>query len=554
MSNKDKTEDILVDKVEAEELYQVYLRVQSGEKTALNELFKTVGSKRVSRVDEINEEYRMSHMDNVLDSELVLENEKNQQKEDWINSVNSKVTFQFSCLNWMLYKKKKKFISKAKNTGYENGQKIKNSNCSKYYEGEYDISDFNELMYETIIEIFNEKTDENNFLTLDGKKNGKYPICDGVSLLKNISYFTSRKINKRAKNSHLDIFDIGYCSEESGAGFSSFDKYAFKKFIESGRGFSRLAIYTEYLEWLERYDVHKLFKVNARDIHTIINIILDDDDVFMKDMSGDQEIGFGMRFITQEELQKIIKSRYGINIEQENISKDMRIIEQRLLDHQLYSLSYSIGKAEVSKGIYEKESERFLYELEEKAYIKMFRRVSYELYDKSVGFINNNDFDDYFRMVNKYEDMVIGIVSLEKGKKKYNMVNLILENDDLVDDERETLINIAKTVIAYYQKKEDEYRRNELGDYGLSKSLDWVKGYWEAELENEFLNIKLWSSENVKKPIQKVINKERLMVYYGYVNFYFCDVENKVCYRVPKDRRIISRSNKNHEIFMYGVG
>ena len=281
---------------------------------------------------------------------------------------------------------------------------------------------------------------------------------------------------------------------------------------------------------------------------------MDDDDVFMKDMSGDQEIGFGMRFITQEELQKMIKSRYGINIEQENISKDMRIIEQRLLDHQLYSLSYSIGKAEVSKGIYEKESERFLYELEEKAYIKMFRRVSYELYDKSVGFINSNDFDDYFRMVNKYEDMVIGIVSLKKGKKKYNMVNLILENDDLVDDERETLINIAKTVIAYYQKKEDEYRRNELGDYGLSKSLDWVKGYWEAELENEFLNIKLWSSENVKKPIQKVINKERLMVYYGYVNFYFCDVENKVCYRVPKDRRIISRSNKNHEIFMYGVG
>lgn len=99
----------------------------------------------------------------------------------------------------MLYKKKKKFLSKTKNIGYENSQKIKNGSCSKFYEGEYDISDFNELMNETIIEIFNEKTDENNCLILDGKKNEEYPICDGISLLRNISYFTSRKVNKRAK-------------------------------------------------------------------------------------------------------------------------------------------------------------------------------------------------------------------------------------------------------------------------------------------------------------------------------------------------------------------
>ena len=43
------------------------------------------------------------------------------------------------------------------------------------------------------------------------------------------------------------------------------------------------------------------------------------------------------------------------------------------------------------------------------------------------------------------------------------------------------------------------------------------------------------------------------MVYCGYMNFYFCNTENKVCYYVPKDRRIIGRANKNHEIFMYNV-
>lgn len=134
------------------------------------------------------------------------------------------------------------------------------------------------------------------------------------------------------------------------------------------------------------------------------------------------------------------------------------------------------------------------------------------------------------------------------------MINLILENDDLVDDESETLLNIAKTIVAYYQNKEEEYKTNELDDYKLGKLIDWEKGYWEVELQGELLNIKLWSNKNVKKPIQHSINKERLMVYCGYMNFYFCNVDNKVCYRVPKDRRIISRANKNHEIFMYNVG
>ena len=134
------------------------------------------------------------------------------------------------------------------------------------------------------------------------------------------------------------------------------------------------------------------------------------------------------------------------------------------------------------------------------------------------------------------------------------MVNLISEKDnDLVDDKREALFTIAETVIAYYQNQEEEYRTNELGNYKPGKSVNWEKGYWEVELEGESLNIKFWSNKNVKKPILHSINKERLMVYCGYMNFYFCNVENKVCYRVPKDRRIISRANKNHEIFMYNV-
>ena len=178
---------------ELEKLYQLYIRFQSGDKTALDEIFKQKEVKQLCKVDEINKEYRLSHMDNVLDSEVVLDNEQDRSKIEWLDSTYSKVTFQFPCLNKILYKKKKKFFSDAKNTGYENGEKKKNNGVSKFYDGKYDISDFDELMYETIIEIFNAKTDENNCLTLDSKKN-KNPICDGRSVLENISYFTSLKI------------------------------------------------------------------------------------------------------------------------------------------------------------------------------------------------------------------------------------------------------------------------------------------------------------------------------------------------------------------------
>lgn len=308
MGNTDKK--VFNNKQEIEELYKIYIRVQSGDKDALNELFKKADSKQMHRIDLMNKEYKISHMENVLDSEIVLDDENNMQKKEWINSSNSKVAFQFACLNKLLYKKKKYFLSEGKNTGYENGKKLKNDGNRKYYDGEYDISDFNELMYETTIEVFSAKTDENGCLTLDGKKNMRNPICDGVSLLKNISYFTSRKINKRAKISHLDIYDIGYFGEEPEIGYSNFDKYVFKKYLHAEGGMSRLTLYAEYLEWLKRNDVHKLFKANACDIKAIIETIMNCEETFLKDKSGDMETGFGMRFVTQETLHEIIRHRH----------------------------------------------------------------------------------------------------------------------------------------------------------------------------------------------------------------------------------------------------
>lgn len=556
LSNINKDKNILVND-EAERLYQIYLQVQSGDKTALNGLFKQTDNKQICRADEMNKEYRMSHMDNILDMESVLDNEKNRQEDEWTESVNSSVIFSFECLNKIVSKNKRDFLNKAKYTGYENGEKKEDSRSRKFYDGEYDISDLNELIYEIVIEIFNAKTDENNCLTLYRRKNTKYPICDGISLLKNISFFTIIAVNKRAKKTYLDVSDIGhYCKgcDDSEVFYSLFDKVAEKEFLEKDGGSSRLLLYAECLEWLKKNDIHNLFNGNSYDIKAIIRLIMDHEDIFRKEWECNREC---MRLITQREVKEKIESRYGRKIEQENISKDMKLIEQRLLDHLLYSLNYKIDKApEIPKNesVYTRESGRFLCERLGKTYVQIFSRAMYETYERSVLFIDNRkNINGYLDILQKEEDIIIPILSSEKGKKKYDMVNMILGNNDLVKDEQGTMINIADTIIEYFQKVENDYANNVLTDYKIKGLADWENGCWEAELDDELLKIKLWSSINVKNPIRANWTRENLMVYRGCMNYYFCDTENKLCYKLPKHRRIISKTNKEHKNFIYNV-
>ena len=110
LGNTDEQKNISVNDDELKELYGLYLQVQSGDHTALNKLFKAADNRQICRRDEINRKEQLSNMDNVLDAELVLDKEKNRQEKEWEESVYSKVTFQFQCLNSMLYKKKEKFF------------------------------------------------------------------------------------------------------------------------------------------------------------------------------------------------------------------------------------------------------------------------------------------------------------------------------------------------------------------------------------------------------------------------------------------------------------
>lgn len=114
MSNKDNIFNETENKNELDRLFQIYKRFQSGDKSALDELFRSVENKQGCKLDEIYKKYRMKNMDNVLDSEEVMDKERAGQEEEWTNSHDSQVTFQLSCLNRMLYKKKKDFYQKLK--------------------------------------------------------------------------------------------------------------------------------------------------------------------------------------------------------------------------------------------------------------------------------------------------------------------------------------------------------------------------------------------------------------------------------------------------------
>lgn len=521
---------------DVERLYQNYIRYQSGDKSALDEVFMEVGKKagETKRIVDLEEEYKLSHTENVLDAGLV-ENEIGYRRKD----RKLKVVFSFPCLNNMVRKAKYEYSKNGIFTGYENGKKINSNGYKKFHSGKYDTFELEEEIQEIVIKLFQGKLSGSNI-----------KIVDGVSLYRNIKYYLSKEIGNYNKILCKNVPET-YIDAKSGEEMSYFDQYSKLTWMKSENQISRILPYSDYLEWIKRNDVSKLFKENACNIKAVIETIMNCKETFITGKDGDTELGL-MRLITQEMLHEIICLRHGINIGQENISRDLEFIEQRLLDHLFYSLNYRIGKAPESSEIYEKESERFLYESGKETYVKIFGRTGYKLYNLSIIFKSNKDFDGYFDELKKYEEAVMDIVSLKRGKMMYDMVNLLSDSDcDLVDDWQTTILNVANTIIEYYQSVEIEYQNNELIKYKIKSFSDWEQRFWEAELDNMILKIQLFSSENVKKPVRYNINREKLIIYCGYMNYYFCDEEKEICFVLPKNRRVISRSNKNHEIFLY---
>lgn len=475
-------------------------------------------------------------MDNVLDSEFIKAEILDEQKKHC-----AKVQFRFECLNQILHNAKWEYSKKYLNTGYGSSS-CRNNGYKKFYVGEYDVSDIQDIMMEIIIMIF------------QGKLKSNTPISDPVSLLKNIKYHLVKEIGQTNKLIYKDVPELKYVVDSDGkeTSYSYFDKVAEENWIKSQGEIDRLSVYADSLKWIVKNDIHQLFKEDSDDIHAIIDGILNHTYMFKP---KNQE---GLTKDTYKNLHRHIFQTTGRNILDNNISKDLKLIEQSLLNHLMYALNYEIGKAQKSKGFFRKESERFLKEINHKRFFKLFGRESMNINNLCEDYLQMEGqypYDVFLSILRKYNDTILPILDKKKGKKKYDMINLLTYNNDVVgEDDSIVSVNIANVLSDYYWKVEESYISNLLNQYNIvDRFTNGKSKYWQANYneKKERLSIKFFSSEDIKNPVRIKIKKKELILYEGYRNYYICNLEDENCYLVPKNSRIINKSDKDHKIFCY---
>jgi hypothetical protein len=361
-------------KSDAEELYQEYLNYQNGDKFALDRIF----FEEKDRLQELTNKYYSSlsgteYMDDVLDSEFIKAEIADEQKKH-----NSKVKFRFTCLNRILSNAKWAYNKDYIDTGYRDGIRVKGG-YRKFHEGKYDTFDIQELMIEILIKIFQGKLISNN------------PITNATTLLENIKYHLGREIGKANEILHKNIPESKKSIDGDGEEtyHSYFDEFSEKRWMDSQRDFDRLLVYSDSLKWIIKNDIHKLFRGDSDDIHAIIDGILGYKHMFK---SKNQE---GLMKDPYKKLQEYILLTTGKNISDNNISMDMGVVEQKLLNHLMYALNYEIIKAPENSNLSKNESKRLLKELDLKRYFKLFGRESMNIYEYCTDYLKSVNYYSY---------------------------------------------------------------------------------------------------------------------------------------------------------------
>lgn len=526
---------------DAEELYKEYLNYQSGDNLALNRIFVETNDRFYELTDKYYSRFNGAEfMDNVLDAEFIKADISDEQKKHC-----EKVKFRFMCLNRILANAKREYSKKSVNTGYINGV-YKGGGYKKFRGGEYDTSDIQDIMIEIIIMIF------------QGKKVSDIPITDAKTLLENIKFHLIKEIGQINDTIYKNVPEIRVDIDSNGEENcrSYLDKIDKENWLKSQGGISRLMVYADCLEWIENNDIHKLFKKDSIDLHVIIDSILGHEIMFK---SKNQE---GLTKDTYKKLQGYILQTTGRYISYNNISMDLKLIEQSLLNHLMYALNYEIGKAAKSNGVFNKELERTLKELSPKKYFKLFGRESMDIYKLCQYYLKASSqylYDVIIPELRKYEDVIVPILEREKGRKKYDMINLVMCNTDVIEEDIHIVgFNIAETLSSHYQKQETSYVNNLLEQYSIiDRFTNGKYRYWQADFKKTkkqaFVKLRWFLNENVKNPIRKKIEEKNLLLYEGYENYYFCDTNSMCCYCMPKDKRVIMRYDKSHKNLCYKV-
>ena len=536
-------------------IYDLFRRCQAGDKSVLNCLFKTQNS-RISRIDELAEEYRVKRLeDSALNPEMEKLNWEYENEDRNAGFKNENVVFAFDILNKMLFNMKKAYSKGSLETGYENGVEKEHRAYKKYHSGECDISELSEIMYEVIISIFLSEPDGNGCVTLNSKKN-KVPIIDGVSLLKNISYFCCIQINEGQSKRCDDVPETEDREDDlQSESFSRFDGYSFVKWQheETERWNNhgeilRLLVYADVLEWLRKHreSIKILFKSDSYEVQAIIDTILSNKEAFVYGDNG------YLQLITQKELQQLIYEKTGIKVVQSNISIAIKLIEKRLIDHLLYSLNYKIVDTKKDqKGSEVKTGD--LQALNPKKYFKLFGRESMFIYKICSTYHKGTNKDRFLDCIMEHADVVIPVLSVVKGRKKYDMINMINGDLDVIDSNvsyGQILSDIVHTLIRDFKDVEAAKITELKKKYKVAdRFVSGKSQMWEADIQDDYLRIRFWASENTKHPVWCKIKLNNLLVYEGYENFYICDESEMLCHLMPKCRRVITKSDSSHNVF-----
>lgn len=385
-----------------------------------------------------------------------------------------------------------------------------NNKHKKFYPGSYDISDLNELLYSTIIELFICDLDKNKCATIYGIKSN-LPINDGISLVKNISFFMDRQLNKRGEKSHLDTI-TNFSNNENNGELSLLDLYQENVYKKSNK-YGRPKKYEEILLWFQKdmQEVYYLFKSDSSAIKALIETIYDREDTFIYSVEFDD-----LCLVSYNDLCKIIKNHTGKTIRTNNIPQCFNTMNERITDYLMYTLNGN--------------------------YCRLFSNDLIKINELCHDYYTDR-WNVFIDKMKEYEDIIILIINNLKGKIKYDIINLLHGEMDVLNDSPPSIAdNLAKHLRKYFEEIEDEKIETRLKEYKINTKYCLLNDmYWNQHLDEKFIKIKIYKHEKIKYPKTITIPTENLVVYEGILNYYFCNKAKRISYCLSKNAR---KSNK----------
>ena len=358
----------------------------------------------------------------------------------------------------------------------------------KYYAGHFDSSDVEETMYLVITEIFYAVPDSDGCIEIDNVKS-KIPINNASSLMKNISFFLAALCNFHGAKIEKEVSE-NVKTNDFEKEIVLTDYKPPQKLWQVVRGKVSLRMEcAEALRLLQKdmYGIFELFKSDSISIRAAVKTVIEKPETFVEMKEAE-----GLELLQQEELCNMILDYTGVKIQKTNVSMIFSTVRKRLMDY-IYLCT---------------EKHKFLYPLD------TWNVIMLCLYGESISFK---------RQIELHEDFFYWWESVHRGN---------IKND------------ACKTM-------------NEIVDYYIEREKEWLNGFTGYVIEDRFKNgrMKLWktstntakntiklsfySSEEVKHPVEILIDLHDVTIYEGIFNYYVIENNfyNKRIFVLPKDLR-----------------